>query len=370
MATCYSGPDRGPFGLDTPQIVIFNTLDFPALILTFCRIPDPSRDLNELDVQWVGEKGWTYRYTFTAPQKQEDDRIALVFEGLDTFVRVQLNGMNILQSENMFVPQHIDVTHALDFSASNMLGLVFDSALLRARDIRREHPEHNYFGHLGEVERLGTRKAPYHWGWDWGPKLMTAGLWRPIRLEKYSCRVVDVRVDYKLNTSLKTCSGTISAQVDGNFDSTARLALRNPGGDVVFQETCSVSPAGYVVVPFEIQGPELWFPHGYGLQLRYYLDAEISAGGKILHTLTRRVGFRQADLIQETDVYGKSFYFRVNGVDVFAGGNCWIPGDNFTPRLSVEKYREWIALMVEGNQIMTRQAFLFPHIRMWLMVCL
>jgi beta-mannosidase len=103
-----------------------------------------------------------------------------------------------------------------------------------------------------------------------------------------------------------------------------------------------------------LEDPELWYPHGYGSQPRYYLDAEVQAGGKAIHTLSRRVGLRQADLIQESDIHGKSFYFRVNGIDIFAGGNCWIPADNFIPRLSAEKYKEWVSLMVEGNQIMTR----------------
>jgi beta-mannosidase len=100
--------------------------------------------------------------------------------------------------------------------------------------------------------------------------------------------------------------------------------------------------------------PYLWYPHGYGEQHRYFLDAELFKGQDAVHLITKRIGFRRTVLIQEPDIHGKSFYFRVNGVDIFAGGSCWIPADNFTPRLSPEKYKQWMALMVEGNQIMTR----------------
>lgn len=186
---------------------------------------------------------------------------------------------------------------------------------------------------------------------------MTAGPWRPVRLERYSSRIEDVSIEYKLDENMKHCSGIISALVDGHAGDEIRLALRSPEGDFIFESQCAVNEDCLIQTPFEIQTLSLWYPHGYGDQPRYYLDAEISTRGKAVHLMTRRIGFRRAELIQEPDIYGKSFYFRINGVDVFAGGNCWIPADCFTPRLSEEKYRQWVALMVEGNQIMTRYVF-------------
>lgn len=254
----------------------------------------------------------------------------------------------------MFLSHHVDITSLLNASAPNTLEIIFDSALLRARDIRREHPEHNYIAHLGEVERMGVRKAQYHWSWDWGPKLMTAGPWRPVRLESYGSRVEDVWIEYSLEDGLEYCKGVISARVDGHVDDEIRLALRNAGGEKVFEARCAAGADGVAQTPFAVQKPSLWNPHGYGDQYRYFLDAELFRGEVVVQIVTKRIGFRRAELIQEADIHGKSFYFRVNGVDVFAGGSCWIPADNFTPRLSPEKYRQWIGLMVEGNQIMTR----------------
>jgi beta-mannosidase len=256
----------------------------------------------------------------------------------------------------MFVSHYVEVTSLVNAGSSNILEILFDSAQVRGRQVRKEHPEHNFIGHLGEVERLGIRKAPYHWGWDWGPKFMTAGPWRPVRLERYSSRVEDVWIEYSLDDDLEDCKGTISARVDGHADEEIRLALRDPKGNLVFEVRCALGPKGLVRIPVSLQKVSLWNPHGYGHQHRYFLDAELFRGDHPVHLETRRVGFRRAELIQELDIYGKSFYFRVNGVDIFAGGSNWIPADSFTPRISPEKYKQWMALLVEGNQIMTRYA--------------
>src|SRR5258706_11559287 len=111
------------------------------------RIPDYAIDMNEVDVQWVGEKSWTYRCEFSAPLQAEGVVTALVFEGLDTFATVRLNGTEILKSDNMFIPYRVNVTAHLRSNATNLLEIYFDSALLRAREIRKLHPEHRFIGH-------------------------------------------------------------------------------------------------------------------------------------------------------------------------------------------------------------------------------
>jgi beta-mannosidase len=318
------------------------------------RIPDTSRDLNEHEASWVGEQRWSYRCTFLAPPKKQGIRIALVFEGLDTFAKVRLNGIHILESENMFINHHVDVTAQVNFDSTNQLQIDFDSALSRGREIQKAHPEHTYNCRQGGIERLGVRKAQYHWGWDWGPKYMTAGPWRPIHLETYCSRIENLSIEYALDETGKSCQGIISARIDGHGKHQVRLSLRDSNGDLVFQTDSNVAADGLVQKSFSLQNPSLWYPHGYGSQPRYYLDCELIVHGIAVQVLAKKIGFRRAELIQEVDVYGKSFYFRVNGIDVFAGGSCWIPADNFIPRLSPEKYREWMKLMVESNQIMTR----------------
>jgi beta-mannosidase len=99
---------------------------------------------------------------------------------------------------------------------------------------------------------------------------------------------------------------------------------------------------------------KLWFPAGYGAQNLYSLKVDILQDDELLNTQRQTTGFRAVELVRESDSMGESFYFRINSIDIFCGGSCWIPADNLLPRLTPAKYREWLQLMIEGNQIMTR----------------
>lgn len=313
--------------------------------------------MNEHDATWVGEANWSYKCTFPTPSTSNNlgTRTAPVFEGLDTFATVKLNGHEILSSDNMFISHHIDVTAHINVSpTANTLQIDFDSALVRGKEIMKEHPEHSFNHRQGGIERLGVRKAQYHWGWDWGPKYMTVGPWRPVRLETYCSRIEDFSIEYKLESNFQRCHGVILAWVNGHKLHKVQLSLYDSKGDLVFKAYGDIDADGMVQIPLSEQNPALWYPHGYGDQSRYILKCELFVDGNCVQTAIKRIGFRTAELIQEIDKFGKSFYFRINGIDVFAGGSCWIPADNFIPRLEPEKYKEWIKLMVESNQIMTR----------------
>lgn len=276
----------------------------------------------------------------------------LAFDGLDTFASVKLNDKVVLESDNMFIPHRLDVTSKLNHDQDNILEITFASARLEAIKIREKHPEHKWVGFNGDMSRLAVRKAQYHWGWDWGPILNTCGPWREVRLETYHARIEDLRVDYELDESLKTVQGTISTKVEGASAKSVNFAVYD-GEKLVFKESANVSD-GVAKVEFHVNSPKLWYPHGYGDQPLYKITATVSADDVDLDQATRRTGFRRGELIQEPDAIGKSFYFRVNGVDVFCGGSDWIPADSFTPRVTVEKYRKWLEMMVDGYQIMLR----------------
>lgn len=261
----------------------------------------------------------------------------------------------------MFIPHRLDVTSKLNPGQDNFLEITFASARLEAIKIREKHPYHQWVGFNGDMSRLAVRKAQYHWGWDWGPMLNTCGPWREIRLESYQARVKDLRVDYKLDESLKSVQGTISTRVESASARSVGFAVYD-GEKLVFKESANVSN-GEAKVEFHVNSPKLWYPHGYGDQPLYKVTATVSADGVDLDQATRRTGFRRGELIQEPDAIGKSFYFRVNGVDVFCGGSDWIPADSFTPRVTEEKYRKWLEMMVDGYQIMIRcdSSLLFKH---------
>lgn len=322
--------------------------------LIFHRIQDPFVDFNERAVQWIGEKTWIYRMEFTPLANTGRTTSDLVFEGLDTFATVSLNGKEILTSENMFVSYRVDVTDHIKPGTENVLEIVFDSALLRGRKLVEEHShEHNFLVRQTEAGRVPVRKAQYNWGWDWGPILMTAGPWKPVYLEQFTARIDDVWAKNLVSEDLKRCNGTIFAKVAGSLSDDKVILSLTKDGKPVFEKEAVIKD-GLAEAAFELENPELWYPLNYGQQHRYTLRAKIVRGVEELDTKTRLTGFRRTQLVQEPDQYGKSFFFRINNIDIFAGGSCWIPADSYLAQISAERYHAWIKLMADGNQVMIR----------------
>ncbi|CAF3480093.1 unnamed protein product [Fusarium graminearum] len=314
-------------------------------------ISDPFLDMNELDAECVGETAWTYRTVFDSPSIG-GAAVYLIFEGLDTFAQVSLNDKIILESDNMFLSHRVNITNYLQSKEPNTLIINFESALLKGRELQKQYPDHRWELFNGEASRLAVRKAQYHWGWDWGPFLMTAGPWRPVRLEVFSASINDMLIKYNISQDLKSIQGTIELEVEGSFDK-ADICISLKAGSV-FTTSVARSRESRLVVPFHIDDPKLWFPAGYGPQSLYNVTATIALDGQQLDKRSKDTGFRRNELIQKHDSHGQSFFFRVNNIDIFCGGSCWIPADSFLPRITPAKYRDWLQLMVEGNQIMTR----------------
>lgn len=325
--------------------------DYPS------RLEDPFIGFNEIKAEWVGLKSWTYRTKIARPEVPEGSRVILVFDGLDTFAHVKLDGSTILENDNMFLPQRTDVTNTIKSSPGHTLEIEFDSAFLKAREIKDQHPEHKFICFNGDPARLAVRKAQYHWGWDWGPVLMCAGIWRPVRLEIYSLRIADLRIDINISDDQKAATIHTTAYIEGLEADNASVQARfdvSFGGKIIATDVAIVEPTGQASRLLHVADPKLWMPNGYGKQPLYTVRVTVAVDGTGLHSETRRLGLRKVELIQERDSHGKSFYFRVNNVDIFCGGSCWIPADSFLTNITPEKYRAWIELMVPANQKMIR----------------
>lgn len=183
--------------------------------------------------------------------------------------------------------------------------------------------------------------------------LMTCGPWRPVNLEIYSTRISDLYFRTNVDKSLKNAELTATAEVDGDADSVAfRISL---DGEEKGMATAKVD-RGVATVTFHVQDPQLWYPATYGKQPLYELTAIVSANGVDLDSASKRLGLRRAELIQRNlnDTPGTTFFFQVNNVPIFCGGSNWIPGDTFIPSISRERYRNWIKLLIDGNQVMVR----------------
>ncbi|KAL4784913.1 glycoside hydrolase superfamily [Aspergillus varians] len=324
------------------------------------KLEDPYKGFNELKADWVSEKTWLYRHEFQHPAIPPGAAVALAFDGLDTFATVKLNGQVILESTNMFLGHRVDITKALQGASQgpHVLEIEFEPALLKAREIRSKYPEHRWEGLFGDTARLAVRKAQYHWGWDWGPVIMTAGIWREVRLETYSARVTDLWPQTQLAVDHKTATVTAVAGVESvtgtgkGYTASFRLLLR---GEEIARQDVPVGGEGTAKAEFHVQNPELWWPHGYGPQTLYEVVASlVGDGDELEHETSKKFGIRSAEVIQQPDKHGKSFYFRINGVDIFCGGSCWIPADSLLPNISAERYWKWIEMMAAGGQIMVR----------------
>src|SRR5581483_2333627 len=240
-------------------------------------IPDPFIGLNELDVQWVGEADWLYRCAFELPADfAAAGALALCLDGLDTFATVWLNDTPVLTSDNMFVPQRVPIGQ-LAQAGANELRILFESAL------RRGHERAETYGDLrvwnGDASRVYVRKAQYHYGWDWGPTLMTAGPWRPVRLEAFSARIAEIDCPAEVADDLGSARLPVRVQVElapgaPSSGLSVRLELFGPAGEQIASATAPVKN-GAAQHTLAVEAPQLWWPHGYGEQPLYRVVATL-----------------------------------------------------------------------------------------------
>jgi beta-mannosidase len=351
------------------------TMGFPAQVpgtvhtdlLANDLIPDPFWRDNEMKLQWIGEEDWVYRSTFRGSSEiLEAEEAELVFHGLDTFARVFLNGQPILEADNMFRTWRVDVTRLLR-SGDNELEVRFSSPLPQALSAYESLPYHMPAGNDrgNPPSRVFVRKAAYHYGWDWGPRFVTSGIWRTIELKGWrGARITDLHIGTDTITSqmaLLTAQLVIEAtraEVERRAAGGAvpvRLALSSPDGafEPVEYETILEPGLNEISLPLGIPNPELWWPNGLGEAHLYTIQASLDAGLRV-DTVSARVGIRDIRLITEPDSLGESFYFQVNGIPVFMKGANYIPLDHFTPRVTEDQYRALFRDVVDANMNMIR----------------
>src|SRR5581483_7982302 len=205
-------------------------------LLAADRIPDPFLELNEAQVQWIGESDWLYRCSFDLPADVVSAPITtLCFDGLDTFATVWLNGTQILVSDNMFVSQRVQIQSLLK-PGSNELRILFESALRRGKEREAQYGVLKVWN--GDASRLYVRKAQYHYGWDWGPVLLTTGPWRAIRLEAWEARIADLDCPSEVAADLQNATLPVHIVLETDVSVAASslslyLTLHAPGGEVV-----------------------------------------------------------------------------------------------------------------------------------------
>ena len=294
-------------------------------------IPDPFWGTNELELQWIEERDWEYRATFNVPAALlEHGHVDLVADGLDTVATVRLNGREIARTDNMFVAHRWDARPRLRAGA-NELVIRFGSAMEYIRTHRLSHQPREFNDPVGRSQVL--RKQPCQFGWDWGPRLVTAGIWRDLRLESWSTnRLESVRV---LQWHHRGARGdAVILRLAPEF------ARRAAGLSCHHRLTLNrIVIAEGVGTEILVEHPQLWWPNGQGAQPLYQLETEFLApDGRRLGRWSRRLGLRTVELDRRADAAGETFRFVVNGRPVFAKGANWIPAHSFVAGLQREDY--------------------------------
>ncbi len=328
-------------------------------LLATDQIPDPFYGRNEALVQWVGESDWLYRCTFELPtEATAEDCVALCFDGLDTFATVWLNGQQIHTSDNMFIPYRVQIASYL-YAGKNELLILFESALLGGKKREEIHGKQAVWN--GDASRVYVRKAQYHYGWDWGPILLTAGPWRPMHIETYRARIADFYcpIDVTLDLEHASIQANVTCELGYTVqpgDTLVQLALYAPDGECIDEQVLPII-GNTMQHTFELDAPQLWWPRGYGEQSLYSVVATMhSSTGEELNRQERRLGLRRLQLVQQplVEESGTTFFFAVNNTPIYCGGANWIPADSFLPAISPERYRAWLQLAADAHMTMVR----------------
>ncbi len=319
-------------------------------------IPDPYHRDNESHLQWIGETDWVYRRRFDVPDDfLAHDRVLLRCEGLDTLATVRINSHEVARTDNMFRTYEFDVKRLLRKSR-NKIEVRFNSAV---KYIRRREAERRLPAWKGSHDVKGgswVRKEQCNFGWDWGPCLVTDGIWRPIRLVAYDhARLTDVQIrqrhgaNGRVTLDVAVTAETAGRQTPLHAHVVASLGDRRIAtGELRFRaERGRVS----LIIP----EPQMWWPNGMGQQPLYDVAVTLAdEGGGMLDATVKRIGLRTLRLQRKTDRWGESFRFAVNGVPFFAKGANWIPADTFAPRVTRADYADLLRSAARAHMNMLR----------------
>jgi beta-mannosidase len=330
-------------------------------------IPDPFYQDNESRLQWIGESDWEYQTTFQVDATTlAREHVDLVFDGLDTFAEVHLNDHSILQTNNMFRRWRVAVKPLLQPGA-NTLRVVFHSPITKMLPYVKSLPyvlpaisTQNGGNEEGIATAPYTRKAPYQYGWDWGPRFVTEGIWKPLRLETWdSLRVENFHI-HQQSIAKELAKLSAELQIEASQATTATVSFSHEelGGKSVSDgtQTVQLDPGtNQVALPIRIASPKLWYPLGYGAQDRYHFSAVVRVGKNAAAHADVTTGLRSVELRRAADQWGKSFEFVINGIPVFAKGADMIPYDSFPSRVTPQQHRKILEAARDAHMNMVRE---------------
>ena len=305
-------------------------------------IPDPYLDVNEIALDWIGRSAWRYSTDFEWSGHDHENH-ELVFEGLDTVADIRLNGQALGSARNMHRSFRFDAAAHLregrnhlevDFRPVEEYGAEVRAQFGSASDIPANYPGAWPF----------VRKMACNFGWDWGPTLVTAGIWKPVTLESWSgARLGEVRPQVTLAGGVGRV--VVDVALSGHPTEKHHLTL-----SIAAQKSTVALSEGSAQIALAVKNPKIWWPHGLGDQPLYDLDIVLTDdAGTILDRWTRKTGFRSVRLDTSSDEHGSAFTIVINDVPIFVRGANWIPDDCFLPRVTAERYETRIGQARDAN---------------------
>ena len=314
------------------------------------QISDPFFGTNENDIQWISEKDWIYRLIFKPdPELLIRDQIILTFHGLDTYAQVFLNNEKILESNNMFHPWTSEVKNILH-KGENELLVHFLSPINKVLPFLQSK-DHTLPADNDQIKKTSpyTRKAPYHYGWDWGPSLATSGVWRSVELIGLGAWSIESTHIIQEKISKHSAKLVLEMCVDSSIETEAGLTIVDNQSEIKIVNSVPLSKGlNQLRQSIVINHPDLWWPAGHGDQNLYDFQIELRTK-ECRQRLTKRVGIRDFKVEQKKDKDGTSFTFIINGKPIFSKGANWIPADSFTTRLKKEDYHSLLESAVQAN---------------------
>jgi len=319
-------------------------------------IPDPYYRDNEQQALWIGETDWEYRRSFAVSvELLAHNQVLLSCEGLDTLATILLNGSEVGQTDNMFRSWEFDVRPLLH-PGENEIVIRFDSALRFGQEKLAERYIHSWSTDDHKLPGGNyVRKSQCNFGWDWGPQLVTCGIWRDISLRAFdTARLADVHVRQD-HSSPRQVTLSCQVEVERVNDAPLKAILQvELDGEAITAKTIDVEGTR-AEAELTVPDPQLWWPNGMGEQPLYDVSlALLDLAGRPLDGWRKAIGLRTLRLVREKDEWGESFQFVCNGAPFFAKGANWIPADTFVTRIEEAHYKRLLSAAIDAHMNMLR----------------
>ncbi len=327
------------------------------------RVPDPYKGMNEAAIQWVGLTKWQFRRVLdVTPGMLARDHLDLVFDGLDTFATVSINGTPLGKTDNAHRRWRMDAKSALRLGRNEVLVTIASPIrTLQPMVLAEKHSLPGEYDSAFGDEPKGKQTSPYirkpkyHYSWDWGPRIVNIGIWQPVRLEIWDeARIETLRVEQE---ALGAAEARIAAKLDIVADTpgqaTVHAVVTGPDGRTIAADRVVTLAAGRnaITLPVTIADPQRWQPAGYGAQPLYTVTASIDGAAQTPEDrVTKRIGLRTVELIRKDGSFG----FKVNGIPIFAKGANLIPFDMFPSRVTPASMRTILQGARDANMNMIR----------------